>query len=187
MESGADPIEALYHSFDPRRRQTQAVRRSLADVVVRPSTTESAGGASAAASGSALLRHPYPPRHASSMTVGMAQSHAYVYGRSNAHAARAMDFLAQKPAAGSAENEHVLSTSGEASSAPVLPFPSAPSARPASLRHSAAARAHSLFLQLHQFTRGAPVQKGQVKGSALLRAYEDFAYGGSTTSAQKGR
>jgi len=165
-------IEALYHSFDPRRRQTQTVRKSLADVVVRGSST-----AADAAPGSALLRHPYPPRHAQSMSVGMAQSHAYVYGhRANVHAARAIAFLAQSPASGAADGQQ----KDAAEDVPVLPVASS-SQSPRSVvgRHSAAARAHSLYLQLRQFTHGAPVAKAQVKGSALLRAYEDFAYGGS--------
>lgn len=171
--------EALYLSFDPRRRATQAVRKSLADAAAHgasrptsaagPRMDDSSAGVPIA-SASALPSspsHPYPPTRAASVSLAVAASHAYVYGSGNRAAgnasAAAMHFLDSHTDVEPGAQASLSQARGSLSAR-----------RPPTLS-SAAARAQSLLQQLQQFT----VQKAKprvIKALSDQRAYEDFGH-----------
>lgn len=144
--------DAMLCSFDSRRRDTQAVRKSLADGLVGP---RSLGGGSGSGSGSVSGGlHPYPPKRAPSSSVAMSHSHVYVYERGNAHAANAMRFLATHTGPGGSGGGSQLAAAGEGETAADAAggMPGSLLARTQQVMGSAEARAHSLFEQLQQFT-----------------------------------
>lgn len=166
--------EALYLSFDPRRRATQAVRKSLADAMVQSSSRPSSAapsrldvGATAPIAVSAApppASHPYPPTRAASISLSVAASHAYVYGSGNRAAGSA-----------SAAAMHFLASHTDAEPGSLAPPRGSLTARRPPTLSSASARAQSLLQQLQQFT----VQKAKprvIKAASEQRAWEDLGH-----------